>query len=91
MADNGPTANGKPAARRAPGPQHAKKTKGKKPEEPIDHAKLVAQAISQIESKQAGDREQDLEIGTLKTGDYCCQVSVFVSNTRSHNQGLAEQ
>jgi hypothetical protein len=53
--------NGTPAA--AINMQSSKKVKGKKPEEPVDNARLVQQAISQIESKQAGDREQDLEIG----------------------------
>jgi hypothetical protein len=43
--------------------QNGSKTKTKKADEPVDNAKLVQQAISQIESKQAGDREQDLEIG----------------------------
>jgi hypothetical protein len=57
-----PKVNGTPAT--ASSMQNPKKVKGKRPEEPVDNAKLVQQAISQIESKQAGDREQDLEIGT---------------------------
>jgi hypothetical protein len=47
--------------------QNGSKSKSKKSDEPVDKAKLVQQTISQIESKQAGDREQDLEIGEIPT------------------------
>jgi hypothetical protein len=40
-----------------------KKPKGKKPTGPVDIGKELQQAISNIESKQAGNREQDQEIG----------------------------
>jgi chromosome segregation ATPase len=58
MADNR-SSNGKPAQ---PTAQNGKIKKAKKSDDPFDQFKLVQQAISQIESKQAGDREQDQEI-----------------------------
>jgi len=45
------------------GASSSRKVKGKKPAEPVNIGKELQQAIANIETKQAGDREVDLEIG----------------------------
>jgi hypothetical protein len=47
----------------APAPAPAKKGKGKKAADPSEQQKQIQAKIAQLELDQAGDKEQELEIG----------------------------
>lgn len=47
----------------APAPAPAKKAKGKKATDPSEQQKQIQAKIAQLELDQAGDKEQELEIG----------------------------
>jgi hypothetical protein len=47
----------------APAPAPAKKGKGKKATDPSEQQKQIQAKIAQLELDQAGDKEQELEIG----------------------------
>jgi hypothetical protein len=47
----------------APAPAPAKKAKGKKAADPSEQQKQIQAKIAQLELDQAGDKEQELEIG----------------------------
>jgi uncharacterized membrane protein len=47
----------------APAPAAAKKAKGKKAADPSEQQKQIQAKIAQLELDQAGDKEQELEIG----------------------------
>lgn len=58
------SANMAPAPAPAPAPASAaKKGKGKKEPDPSESRKLLEAKIAQLEQDQAGDKEQELEIG----------------------------
>lgn len=49
----------------APAPAPAKKGKGKKAADPTEQQKQIQAKIAQLELDQAGDKEQELEIGAF--------------------------
>lgn len=50
-------------AQHTPAPAPAKKSKGKKTADPSEQQKQIQAKIAQLELDQAGDKEQELEIG----------------------------
>lgn len=48
----------------APAPVATKKGKGKKNTDPVDASKQIAAKIAQLEQNAAGEKDQEIEIGT---------------------------
>lgn len=61
----------------APAPAPAKKGKGKKATDPSEQQKQIQAKIAQLELDQAGDKEQELEIGASTSCDGAVEEGIL--------------
>ena len=64
-------------AQHNPAPAPAKKGKGKKATDPSEQQKQIQAKIAQLELDQAGDKEQELEIGASTSCDGAAEEGTF--------------